>query len=113
MRSWIPGLALVGLAWTGPVQAGWNSVGAMPPPQRDGDALVFKNAQGIVSVRAVAPDIIRVRFAPGTALGRDHSYAVVNRDLGAPGATAQIGADQSTLSTAVLRVTIRHDPFRI
>ncbi|HET7295411.1 MAG TPA: TIM-barrel domain-containing protein [Vicinamibacteria bacterium] len=94
-------------------QAGWTSLGAMPKPERDGDGLLFRNEQGVVSVRALAPDIVRVRFAPGQAFGRDHSYAVVNRALGAPGATVEVGATESVLRTAALRVTLKHDPFRI
>ncbi len=85
----------------------------MPAPEREGDALVFKNAQGIVSVQAVAPDIVRVRFAPSARFGRDQSYAVANRELGAPGAAVEVGTRQSTIRTAQLRVTIAHDPFRI
>jgi alpha-glucosidase len=113
MKRAIPGLALVALVWSGPAQAGWSSLGAMPAPQQDGDSLVFRSAQGIVAVRAVAPDILRVRFSPAQAFGRDHSYAVVGKDLGAPGATIRIGADQSTLATSAFKATIRHDPFRI
>jgi len=112
-RSQAIALAALSLCGAGSAHAGWTSLGAMPEPQRDGDALVFKSAQGIVSVRAVAPDIIRIRFAPAPAFGRDHSYAVSNRELGAPGASVEVGASQSTLKTAALRVTIRHDPFRI
>src|SRR5262245_60054779 len=106
-------LALVAAGLAVPAQAGWNSLGAMPAPQREGDGLLFRNAQGVVLVRAVAPDILRVRFSPAQAFGRDHSYAVVGRDLGAPGATVEVGSDQSTLATVSLKVTIRHDPFRI
>jgi alpha-glucosidase len=106
-------LALSVAGWAGSAEAGWNSLGAMPAPQREGDSLVFKSAQGIVSVGAVAPDIVRVRFSPTAAFGRDHSYAVVGRDLGAPGATIRTGAAESTIATSALRVTIRHDPFRI
>ncbi len=112
-RSQAIALAALSLCGAGSAHAGWTSLGAMPQPQRDGDALVFKSAQGVVSVRAVAPDIIRIRFVPAPAFGRDHSYAVSNRELGAPGANIEVGASQSTLKTAALRVTIRHDPFRI
>jgi alpha-glucosidase len=96
-----------------PVAAGWTSLGTMPPPQREANALVFKNEQGIVSVSVLAPDIVRVRFSPTPAFGRDHSYAVVTRDLGDPAATFDVGAEQSTIATPALRVTIRHKPFRI
>jgi alpha-glucosidase len=85
----------------------------MPEPRREGDGLVFRNAQGIVSVAAVAPDIVRVRFSPTPEFGRDHSYAVVGRDLGPAGARIEVGPGRSTIATAALVVTIRHDPFRI
>ncbi len=86
--------------------AQWASIGNMPRPTTAGSTVTFKNAQGVVAVTAVAPDIIRVRFAPGAALGRDHSYAVVGRDLGAPDAKIQVGADKTTLSTVA---SGRHD----
>jgi hypothetical protein len=34
---------------------------------RVGDTVTFRNPQGVVAVTAVAPDIVRVRFAPGRA----------------------------------------------
>ena len=93
--------------------AQWASIGDMPRPNTAGSTVTFKNAQGVVAVTAVAPDIIRVRFAPGAALGRDHSYAVVGHDLGAADAKIQVGADKTTLSTSRLVVTMTHRPFRI
>ena len=78
--------------------AQWASIGDMPRPTTSGSTVTFKNAQGVVAVAAVAPDIIRVRFAPGAALGRDHSYAVVGR-LGA--ATGSGRRRQDELSTHV------------
>jgi alpha-glucosidase len=84
----------------------------MPRPTTAGSTVTFKNAQGVVAV-AVAPDIIRVRFAPDAALGRDHSYAVVGHDLGPANAKIQVGADKTTLSTTRLVVTMTHRPFRI
>jgi alpha-glucosidase len=96
-----------------PLYAGWASLGAMPAPRREGRTLVFHNAQGTVAVTALAPEIVRVRFAPGPGLGRDHSYAVVKSDFGDPGATFDVGGPQSVVRTAALAVTVRHDPFRI
>ena len=93
--------------------AQWASIGDMPRPTTPGSSVTFKNAQGVVAVTAVAPDIIRVRFAPGAALGRDHSYAVVGHDLGPANARIQVGADKTTLSTSRLVVTMTHRPFRI
>jgi alpha-glucosidase len=93
--------------------AGWSSFGAVAAPQREGNALVFKNEHGIVSVAALSPAIVRVRFAPQPGFGREHSYAVVSREFGDPGARFEIGAERSTISTAALRVTIRHAPFGV
>jgi alpha-glucosidase len=96
-----------------PAHAQWQSLGDMPAPRRDGNAVTFANRQGVAQVSAVAPEIIRVRFAPGTKLGRDHSYAVVSRDFGDPGATIATRGSETTIATRALRVTIRHRPFRI
>ena len=95
------------------LQAGWASLGAMPAPRREGRTLLFHNAQGTVAVTVIAPEILRIRFAPGPGLGRDHSYAVVKSDFGDPGASFDVGVAQSVVSTAALRVTVRHDPFRV
>ena len=95
--------------------AQWASLGAMPRPTRSGDTLTFRNRQGTVAVTAVAPDIIRVRFAPASqdASARDHSYAVVGHDLGAPNTAVEIGAARTLLRTSRLVVTIQHNPFRL
>jgi alpha-glucosidase len=101
------------LATATPGTAGWTSLGAMPPPQRAGNALVFADGRNVVSVTAITSEIVRVRFSPTPAFGRDHSWAVVAGDLGNPHAVVTVGTDGSTLATTALRVTIRHDPFRI
>jgi alpha-glucosidase len=95
-----------------PLAAQWTSIGDMPQPSRDGNSLRFRNAQAVAVVTALAPDVIRVRVSPGREL-RDHSYAVINRNLGDPGATFAGDATQSTINTSALRVTIRHAPFRV
>jgi alpha-glucosidase len=93
--------------------AGWSSFGAAGAPSREGNALVFRSERGIASVSALTPSIVRVRFAPKPAFGRDHSYAVVGRDLGDSRARFEVGAERSTLATASLSVTIRHAPFGV
>ena len=62
--------------------AQWASLGAMPAPRRERSALVFRNAQGTVAVSALSPDVVRVRFAPTSSLGRDHSYAILTPPAG-------------------------------
>jgi alpha-glucosidase len=93
--------------------AQWASLGDMPAPRREGNTLTFQNKQGIVAVTALAPDIVRVRFSPTPSFGRDHSYAIVNRELGPPNATFDVGSQQSVITTPALRVTLRHRPFRV
>jgi alpha-glucosidase len=105
-------LALVGAAV--PAFAGWESLGAMPAPARDGATLLFRNRQGTVAVTAVDPHVVRVRFQPGSGgLGRDHSYALVAAPGRDAAAQAEVGADRSVLRTAALRVTLTHAPFRV
>jgi alpha-glucosidase len=93
--------------------AQWRSVGDAERPAREGGALLFHPDGAVASVSAVAPDIIRVRFAPGDALGRDHSYALTGGDLGDPAADITALPDATRLSTARLAVTITHRPLRI
>lgn len=92
---------------------GWTSLGAMPAPVWDGKTLLFQSTQGTLSVTPLSDDIIRVRFTTAQSFGRDHSYAVVNRDLGAATVKTDIEADFATLTTASLKVTVRHSPLRI
>ncbi len=94
-------------------QAQWTAIGDMPQPSRQGNALRFENAQAIAVVTALSPEVIRVRITPGRAEGRDHSYAVINRDFGDPHATISIIDGRSTISTSTLDVAIQHAPFRI
>ena len=43
-----------------PAGAEWRPLGDMPRPTRQGKALRFANAQGVVIVTVLSPDIIRV-----------------------------------------------------
>ena len=95
-----------------PLAAQWSSIGAMPPPSRQGNALRFQNAQATATISALSPEVIRVRITTAADV-RDHSYAVINRDFGNPGATFSTEAARSTISTDALRVAIQHAPFRV
>ncbi|MDD5139796.1 MAG: glycoside hydrolase family 31 protein [Verrucomicrobiales bacterium] len=85
----------------------------MPRPVWDGKALLFHGAQGTLAITPISDDVIRVRFTSQPAFGRDHSYAVVNHDLGAPAVKAEIKTDSTTLTTASLKVMVQHSPLRI
>ena len=96
-----------------PAAAQWTTLGDMPAPVRSGNTVTFASKQGVVAVSVLSPEILRVRFAPVPKFGRDHSYAVVARDFGDPRATITIGGGATTITTTALRMTIRHQPFRI
>lgn len=104
---------LCGGSARGESASGWTTLGAMPPPSWDGKALVFHGDQGTLAVTPLGDDVIRVRFTQGKAFGRDHSYAVVNYDLGPSAAKAEIGSTSTTLTTRTLKVIIQHAPLRI
>ncbi len=106
-------LAVVLTAVTSLARAGWDDVGAMPAPKAVANGLVFANERAAVSVVALSPEVVRVRFSPAPTFGRDHSYAIVRRDLGEPRADVRPGAAASEIVTPALRVVVRHAPFRI
>src|SRR5258708_3408197 len=93
--------------------SGWTTLGAMPAPAWDGRMLVFHGDQGTLALTPLGDDVMRVRFTTAKSFGRDHSYAVVNHDLGTPDAKAEIGSTSTTLTTHSLKVTVQHAPLRI
>src|SRR5438045_3065596 len=96
-----------------PCHAQWTAIGDMPRPARQGSALRFANAQAVATVTALSPEVVRVRVTRAGHEGRDHSYAVVSRSLGDPGATFGGDDARSTISTSALTVTVQHAPFRV
>ena len=112
-RAFALALALVALLPVSRAAAQWASLGEMPAPKRERATLVFQNSQGTVAVSALTPQVVRVRFAPGPSLGRDHSYAILTPPAGDTAAQVEVGATASVLRTSALRVTLAHAPFRI
>ena len=92
---------------------GWSTLGAMPAPSWNGKTLLFHSEQGTLALTPLSPDVVRVRFTTNSDFGRDHSYAVINRDLGGANAKAEIGASTTTLSTPSLKVIVQQSPLRI
>lgn len=92
---------------------GWATLGAMSAPAWDGHTLLLQSEQGTLAVTPLADDVVRVRFTRAQAFGRDHSYAVVNRELGAFAVQADVGPAATVLTTASLKVTVQHSPSRI
>ncbi|HWY30350.1 MAG TPA: hypothetical protein VNX46_06340, partial [Candidatus Acidoferrum sp.] len=92
---------------------GWTTLGAMPAPVWNGSTLLFRSAQGTLAVTPISDDVIRVRFTSKPEFGRDHSYAVVNLDLGKVTVKTDIKPEFTTLTTASIKVTVQHSPLRI
>ena len=119
MRFSRPGIRLIGtaalLAALGAPRsfAEWSSLGSFGPPTRDGQTLLFRNAQSVVSLTVLGPEVVRVRFSPTPAFGRDHSYAVVSRDLGDASASVETVGTKTVVTTKALRVSVNHAPFRV
>jgi alpha-glucosidase len=114
MGAWFRAGALVpALLLASDALAGWTTLGAFPPPQREGASLVFRGEQGGAVLSVLAPEVVRVRVSPGRPLGRDHSYAVVARELGSTEFRLEPGPGATTLATPALRVTVHHAPFRV
>ena len=93
--------------------AGWTTVSAMSAPAWDGHVLRLQSGQGTLAVTPLSDDVIRVRFTAAPTFGRDHSYAVLTRDLGPVQVQTDIKPDAATLTTASLNVTVQYSPLRI
>lgn len=92
---------------------GWRSLGGMPAPAWDGSTLLFGGGEGTLAITPLSEDVIRVHFTRANAFGRDHSYAVINRDLGKSVARVAIGRDSTVLETPALKVFLQHNPLRL
>ena len=86
----------------------------MPAPTWDGKTLLFRNVQGThQALTALSDEVDSCAVHVQSDFGRDHSYAVVNYDLGMPTVKADIQSGISTLTTASLKATVQHSPLRI
>ena len=97
--------------------AQWRHLESLPQVQREGNTVTFSAAAASgrterVAISVLAPEVIRVRFSP-TPFGRDHSDAVVDRDLGAQDFRFESNATGSLVATRALRVEIGAEPFRL
>ena len=99
IRSWKTCVATLAVALLAhDARAGWATL-AFPAPAREGNVLVFRGEQGIAAVSVLAPEVVRVRFSPTASFGRDHSYAVVSRELGEPSFSVRTESDKTVLAT--------------
>ena len=99
--------------WAEPGHDGWSTVGAMSAPAWDGRVLRFRGGQGTLAITPLSDDVIRVRFTTEKSFGRDHSYAVIDHDLGPVSAKVESSSNSTTLATASVKVTVQWSPLRI
>ncbi|HEY3762670.1 MAG TPA: glycoside hydrolase family 31 protein [Verrucomicrobiae bacterium] len=92
---------------------GWHILDNLGTPTWDGKSLSYHGSQGTLAITPLSDDVIRVRFTSAQEFGRDHSYAVVDPDLGTPTVSTKIGNGTATLQTASLEVTVQQSPLRI
>jgi alpha-glucosidase len=97
---------------TSAAEAGWSTFSA-ERVEREGATLVLRGAGAVASVGALTPEVVRVRFVPRAAFGRDHSYAVLPQARGPVEAAVESGTGRSVLRTAALTVSVQHAPFRV
>ena len=93
--------------------AGWASLGTMPAPDWDGKRLLFHSAQGTLAITPMSDDVVRVRFTTAKFFGRDHSYAVINHDLGTPAVKVETSTNVTKLTTLGLKVIVQQEPLRL
>ncbi|HVU26845.1 MAG TPA: glycoside hydrolase family 31 protein [Verrucomicrobiae bacterium] len=103
------------MAATTPVIAadGWQQLNSIGAPVWDGKSLVSHGEQGILAITPLSDDVIHVHFSRQQSFGRDHSYAVVNRDLGQATVKIENSSNITTLATASLKVIVQQSPLRI
>ncbi len=111
-RAWQCGAALSVLLLAHDARADWATL-SLGRPAREGASLVLRGEQGIAAVSVLAPEVVRVRFSPTSSFGRDHSYAVVSRELGDPNFTVRTDGEKTVVATRALSLTLTHAPFRV
>lgn len=110
-RSWRLAAAAVSLL-PALVVAQWQHLETLPQMQRAGNTLTFSNGAEHVAISVLSPEVVRVRFSP-TPFGRDHSDAVVDRQLGDQNFRLEESEDGRVIVTDALRIEISNAPFRL
>ena len=105
-------LLLVSLA-TVAAHAEWHSVGKVVDTHVEGNSIAFHTERAIVRVSVLAPDVVRVRMEPGSALGPDYSWAVVKKQWPAVHVEFSRGPNMRVIRTGKLEIHAQLSPFRL
>ena len=95
-------------------QTPWRTLGEVTSYAKLPNGLELVAHSSRVRITAIAPNVIRLRYAPEGSFPPDHSFAVLPDALpNAPTIQINGDADIITFATAELRVRIQRSPLRI
>jgi alpha-glucosidase len=94
-------------------RAEWHSIGKVTGSKAEGSQIIFRTEQAIVQVSVLAPDIVRVRMAQGSAFGPDYSWAVVKKQWPAVHMEFSHGPNEEVIRTGKLEIHAQLSPFRL
>ncbi|MBZ5561516.1 MAG: DUF4968 domain-containing protein [Acidobacteriia bacterium] len=109
-RSFLIGVFLF-LGAAPPVHAEWRGVGNVVADARQGNQIVFHNAQAKIVLTVLAADLVRVRMTRSG--GPDYSWAVIKTDW--PKVAAEFSGDKQTrlVRTSEIEVRVHLAPFSL
>ena len=106
-------LSLLSLFSALPAHAEWHFIGPVAPSQPTGNQITLQSSQALVSITALASDLIRVRMTPGARFGPDYSYAVIKTDWPELQVEFSGSGNARVVRTPELEVRLQLAPFRI
>jgi len=92
---------------------GWQAISDVSAVQVLAQGVEVAAGQARVRVTAVAPNAIRLRYAPGGQFPPEHSFAVLPGSLQAEAVRVDQSVDAVSFDSGSLRVKIIRSPFRV
>jgi alpha-glucosidase len=97
-----------------PLFAQWSTVGAVDTViEKNPQTVLVRAGQGILQVRFLADDVVRVRFAPGGRFAQDFSWAVIHTEFPPVHGVLRDTPLELRLSTPRLTLVLRKNPLRL
>lgn len=93
--------------------SGWQSVELPAKATKRPDGLLIEANGAALTVTALTPEIIRVRYVPNGKLGPDRSFAVQAMAGNAGKLDVMTTESESQLKTSALQVHIQHQPLQL
>jgi len=89
-----------------PAQAQWTPRNPVTEVQRQPDAVVFGQKTGFLKLQVCSDSIVHVVYAPTSSFQKHPNYVVTKTTWNTPAWTMQETADEVTITTARLRVSV-------